>query len=73
MDGLARDLDGKATVLRLDVLSPLGRQAAASFGVRGTPALIILDGQGAPVLTQHSLVRPWAVKRQVEALLGQTK
>jgi hypothetical protein len=72
VDGLERDLDGKATVLRLDVTSRLGRQAAASYGVRGTPTLIVVDGQGQPVLTQVALVRPGAVKRSIDTLISES-
>ena len=68
MDRLERDLVDKAGVLRLDVTSQLGRQAAATYGVRGTPTLIVVDGQGQPVLTQLALVRPGAVKAQIDAL-----
>ena len=68
MDRLERDLADKAEVLRLDVTSQLGRQAAATYGVRGTPTLIVVDGQGQPVLTQLALVRPGAVKTQIDAL-----
>lgn len=72
MDGLEQDLSGKATVLHLDVTSRLGRQAAASYGVRGTPTLIVVDGQGQPVLTQVALVRPGAVKRSIDALVSES-
>lgn len=70
MDGLERDLTGKAMVMRLDVTTPLGRRAAANYGVRGTPTLIVVDGEGEAVLTQVSLIRPGAVKSQVDELLA---
>lgn len=71
MDGLERDLIGKADVLRLDVLSPIGRETAVRFGVRGTPTLILVDGRGVPVLTQVGVIRPSAIKKNVDALLSQ--
>ncbi len=71
MDGLERDLTGKAEVLRLDVLSPVGREAAVYFGVRGTPTLIVVDGRGVPVLTQVGIIRPAAIKKNINALLSQ--
>ena len=71
MDRLERDLADKAEVLRLDVTSQLGRQAAATYGVRGTPILIVVDGQGQPILIQLALVRPGPVKTQIDALLTQ--
>ena len=72
MDGLERDLNGKAAMLRLDVTSRVGRQAATRYGVRGTPTLIVVDGQGQPVLTQVALVRPGTVKRSVDALVSES-
>ena len=46
MDGLERDLDGQARVVRLSVLSELGREVAQRYGVRGVPTFLIFDGQG---------------------------
>ena len=71
MDRLENKLDGKAEIVRLDVTSQIGRRAAGSYGVRGTPTLIVVDGSGEPVLTQLSLVRPGPVINQVETLLAQ--
>ncbi len=69
MDGLGRDLQGKATVLRLDVTSEVGGRAAALFGVRAVPALVVVDGGGQAVLNQAGLLRPNDVLAQVDALL----
>lgn len=70
VDGLERNLAGKATVIRLDVLSPLGRRVAAHFGVRGLPTLLVLDGQGKVILTQIGLIRSGQVKNRVDGLIG---
>ena len=69
MDGLERNLQGKATVLRLDVTSEVGGQAAALFGVRAVPTLVLLDGRGQPALTQAGLLKPDDVLAKVDALL----
>ena len=71
VDGLEKDLAGKADVVRLNVLSSIGQQAAAHFGVRGMPTLIVVDGQGQVMLTQLGLVRPAAVHDQIDSLLTQ--
>lgn len=71
VDGLERDLAGKAKVVHLDITTPLGQQAAAAYGVWGVPTLIVVDGQGKPALTQISLIRAGAVKGQVDELLAQ--
>lgn len=48
MDGIEKELSGRARVLRVDVLSTVGRQLAARYGVRGVPTLVIFDGHGQP-------------------------
>ena len=70
VDGLERDLDGKAAVLRLDVRSPVGREAAARFGVRAVPTLVVVDGQGQVVLSQVGRLHPADVRAKVEELLS---
>lgn len=62
-------MNGRATVLRLDLMSSVGRQAAAYFGVRGVPTLILVDGQGQVALTQVGLIRAGEVREQVDALI----
>ncbi|MCB0194443.1 MAG: hypothetical protein KDJ65_21010 [Anaerolineae bacterium] len=73
VDGLESDLEGKAELVRLDIMTSVGRQAASMYGVRGTPTLIVVDGQGEPTLVQMSLVRPGPVKNQIEQLLAQVQ
>lgn len=70
MDGLERNLDGRADVVRLDVMSQVGRQAARRFGVRGLPTLVLVDGNGQTALTQVGLFRPGEVQAQVDALIS---
>ena len=70
MDGLEHSLDGKAPVIRLDVTSQVGRQAAARFRVRGLPTLVVVDGDGQVALTQVGLVRPGVVGARVEQLIS---
>ena len=52
MDGIERELAGRARVVRLNVLSAEGRELATYWGIRGVPTLILLDGQGEIVLRQ---------------------
>jgi thioredoxin 1 len=72
VDGLEEDLTGTAKVIRLDVLSSVGRQAAIHFGVRGTPTLIVVDNRGQVTLTQIGVVRSGPVREQVEQLVVST-
>jgi thiol-disulfide isomerase/thioredoxin len=46
VDGLERDLEGQAKVVRLSVLSQLGQQIAQRYGVRGVPTFLIFSDQG---------------------------
>ena len=71
MDRLERELDGKADVLRLDMMSGVGRQAAARFGVRAVPTLVVVDGNGQVALTQVGIIRPGAVQAQVDELISE--
>ena len=70
VDRLERELDGKAEVIRLDMMSGVGRQAAAVFGVRVVPTLVVVDGQGQVSLTQVGLIRPGVVQAQVDVLIS---
>jgi thioredoxin-related protein len=69
VDGLEKKLAGKAAVIRLDVMSHVGRQAAAYYGVRGMPTLVVVDGNGQSVYSQVGILRPAQVVEQVEAIL----
>ena len=69
MDGLERKLDGKASVIRLDVMSQVGRQAAARLGVRGVPTLLVVNGDGQVALTQVGIVRPVEVQARIDELI----
>jgi hypothetical protein len=46
VDGIERDLEGRASVIRLSVMSDVGSRAAQQYGVQGVPTLIIFDGNG---------------------------
>lgn len=69
MDGVEEKLAGKAKVIRLDVFSSVGRQAAARYGVRGTPTVIVVDGAGELVYGQAGLPQSAQLVEQVEAVL----
>ncbi len=70
VDGLERDLAGQAKVVRLDLMSSVGQQAAGHFGVRGIPTLVVVDGAGQVVLTQVGLLRPGEVRSRIEMLVS---
>jgi hypothetical protein len=66
---LERELDGKAVVIRLDLMSSVGRQAAVHFGVRAAPTLLVLDGEGQIALTQVGLLRAGEVQARIHELI----
>ncbi len=46
VDGIEKDLQGQAEVVRLNATSSLGRELAARYGVMGIPTMLVLDGTG---------------------------
>lgn len=67
MDGIERKLDGQADVLRIDLLSTLGRKLALEHGVALIPAILVLDTRGRVVLRQAGLIQPQAIYRAIDA------
>lgn len=49
VDGIENDLEGRARVIRLSVMSAVGRGAAQQYGVRSIPTFIVFDEDGRPV------------------------
>lgn len=70
VDGLEKKLEGKAEVVRLDLMSKVGRQAARRYGVRAVPTLVVIDGQGNVVHGQAGIPRSGQVIEQVDAVLA---
>ncbi len=52
VDGLERELAGRAAVVRLDVMSDVGRMAAYAYGIRVVPSFLVFDGAGNIVLAK---------------------
>ena len=46
VDGLERELTGRAQVVRLNVAEPAGAEAHARFGLTKVPAIVVLDPDG---------------------------
>ena len=46
VDGLERELEGQARVIRLSALSAMGQEVAQRYDVRGVPTFLIFDGHG---------------------------
>lgn len=69
VDRLETQLTGKAEVIRLNLMTQVGRQAAARYGVRGVPTLVVVDGAGNPVYGRYGIPNPGQVVEQVDTLL----
>ncbi len=70
MDGIERDLDGEAQVLRLSVTNEVGRSLALRYAVRSVPTRVLLDGDGEFVLRQVGSPRREEIMSAVERLIG---
>jgi len=68
VDGLERELSGRAQVIRLDVMSATGRQAARNYGVRGLPTFLLFDGQGQIAYRQAGLISRERVREIITEL-----
>jgi hypothetical protein len=69
VDGIERDLEGRAQVVRLSVLSDVGSKAARRYGVMGVPTVIVFDGQGNVVEQASGIPDRAGVVQQVADLL----
>jgi thioredoxin-related protein len=65
---LERDLKGQAQVLRLSIGSPVGRQLAVQYGVRGVPTFLLFDGSGQLVHHQVGRLDADQIKAEIESL-----
>ena len=69
VDGLENDLQGRARVMRLNVLNSVGMNAARHFGVHAVPTFIVFDGQGRVVETQIGIPNQAKIASAVAALV----
>jgi thioredoxin-related protein len=65
VDRLEDDLKGRAAVLRLDILSDVGRAAARQYDVKAVPTLLVFDGNGEILLRQVGTLDAGEVRAQV--------
>jgi hypothetical protein len=70
VDGIEKDLEGQARVVRLSVLSEVGNQLAGRYGARGVPTLIILNGDGEVVDRIVGVPDRDGIVEQVSSLLS---
>ncbi|MBN1658788.1 MAG: thioredoxin family protein [Anaerolineae bacterium] len=68
VDRLERDLAGEMRVLRLSVLSGVGRQLAGRYSVRGVPTFLLFDRAGEMVHYQVGRLDVDQIKVEIELL-----
>ena len=69
VDGLERELAGRASVVRLNVDDRAGAEARARFGTTKVPAIILLDGDGVQrYRTEGKLPRRRAILEALAAM-----
>ena len=55
VNGIEKDLENRARVVRLDVWDDVGGQLAQRYGVRSIPTLIVFDGKGQKMQVQTGI------------------
>jgi hypothetical protein len=71
VDGLERDLRGRAQVIRLNVAEPAGQRAEQRYGTTKVPTIILLDGAGDEVYrTEGKLPRRTQIIEALDAVGG---
>ena len=68
VDGIEKDLEGTAKVIRLSVTSQVGNQMAQRYGVRGVPTIVVLDGKGEVVTLSVGVPDRASLVAQVQGL-----
>jgi hypothetical protein len=46
VNGIEKDLRGRASVVRLNLLGRVGREVAGAYGVTAVPTTMVFDGAG---------------------------
>ena len=55
VNGIEKDLRGTAEMIRLDLMSPVGAEAADRYAVGAVPTLVVLDGTGEMVYRRSGM------------------
>ena len=68
VNGIAKDLKGKAEVLRFDMLTKAGREVANRFDVKSAPTVVVLDASNDVVFRHSGLPSRKTVVSKVTAI-----
>jgi hypothetical protein len=70
VNGIERDVRGEAKVIRLNLLSKLGRELARRYGVTAIPATIVVHGAGGVRYSHQGIPNRQKIVREVRQLLA---
>ena len=70
VNGIEKDLEGRAKVVRVNLLSKLGRELARAYGVTAIPAMIVFDGAGRMHYSHQGLPNRQRIVQEVSQLGG---
>jgi len=68
VDGLERELGDRVQVLRLDILSPVGRAAASAYAVRAVPTFVLFNAEGEMVYYQAGFPGRAVIRQEIDKL-----
>jgi thioredoxin-like negative regulator of GroEL len=68
VDGLEREIGDRVQVLRLNVLSPVGRAAASAYAVRAVPTFVLFNADGEMVYYQVGSPDKDAIRQEIDKL-----
>ena len=71
VDGIERELEGKAQVVRLSVMDNVSGQLALRYGARGVPTLVVLDGAGEVVYVKTGSPNRGEILAAVQGAMGE--
>jgi hypothetical protein len=68
VDGIERDLKGKAEVVRLNLMTRVGRAAASRYGVPAVPTILVLDADSNVIYRHTGMPNRREIVAQISAL-----
>ncbi len=68
VDGIERDLKGKAEVVRLNLMTRVGREAASRYGVPAVPTILVLDTDSNVIYRHTGMPNRREIVAQISAL-----
>jgi len=68
VDGLEREVGDRVQILRLNILSPVGRAAASAYAVRAVPTFVLFDAGGEMVYYQAGFPGKAVIREEIDKL-----